>query len=193
MRYVDDFVMGFQYREDAERFLAELQERLGRFHLELHPEKTRLIEFGRFAAQNRERRGQGKPETFDFLGFTHICCRDRRGRFIVRRHTLRQRLTAKLKQLGVELKRRRHLKVEVLKPWLMAVLRGHYQYYGVPRNSRALKVFYEGVLWHLWRALRRRSQKHNLPKETFYRRAGQWLPPPRITHPYPNQRLCVTT
>ncbi len=193
VRYVDDFVVGFQYREDAERFLAQLKERMLRFSLELHAEKTRLIEFGRFAAENRRRRGQGKPETFDLLGFTHICAPDRRGRFIVRRHTIRKRLTAKLKEMKIELKRRRHEKLAQQRRWVSSVLRGHYQYYGVPRNSRALSAFYREILWHWWRALRRRSQKNKLPWKRFCRLARSRLPQPRIIHPYPDQRLRVTT
>ena len=193
VRYVDDFVAGFEYREDAERFLVELRERLSRFHLELHADKTRLIEFGRFAAQNRKERGQGKPETFDFLGFTHMCSTNRRGRSIVRRHTMRQRLAAKLKSIKVELKRRRHQKLAEQRKWVIAVLQGHYQYYGVPRNIHALGVFYRELLRLWWRALRRRGQKRRLSWKRFFRKAGQWLPRPRITHPYPDQRLCVTT
>ena len=193
VRYVDDIVVGFQYRDDAERFQSELRERMLRFSLELHAEKTRLIEFGRYAVENRKRRGEGKPETFDFLGFKHICSKDRRGYFIVRRHTMRQRLTAKLKSMNIELKRRRHQKLAEQRRWLSAVLRGHYQYYGVPRNIRALNVFYKEILWHWWRALRRRSQKHRLPWKRFYRLATQHLPQPRVFHPYPNQRLRVST
>lgn len=193
VRYMDDFVVGFEQREEAERFLSELRERLKRFHLELHAGKTRLIEFGRFAARNRKGRGQGKPETFDFLGFTHICSTNRRGRFIVRRHTMRQRLTTKLNSIRVELKRRRHQKLAEQRKWVITVLQGHYQYYGVPRNIQALNVFYRELLWYWWRALKRRSQKHRLPWKRFFRKAGQWLPRPRITHPYPGQRLCVTT
>ncbi len=193
MRYVDDFVVGFQYRDDAERFHRELQERLRRFRLELNAEKTRLIRFGRFAALNRQERGQGKPETLNFLGFTHICSTDRRGQFIVRRHTIRQRLTAKLKSIKIELKRRRHQKVAFQSRWLSSVLRGHYHYYGVPHNFRALHVFYRETLWHWWRSLRRRSQKHKLPWRRLCRLARSRLPQPRITHPYPNERLRVTT
>jgi group II intron reverse transcriptase/maturase len=193
VRYVDDFVVGFQYREDAERFLSELQERLNRFCLELHAEKTRLMEFGRFAAANRQRREEGKPETFNFLGFTHICSVDRRGRFIVRRHTMRQRLTAKLQSMKIELKRRRHEKLAEQRRWLRSVLRGHYQYFGVPRNYEALQTFYQEIMWHWWRALRRRSQKHKLRWKHFCRLCRSRLPQPQITHPYPNQRLRVTT
>ena len=193
VRYVDDFVVGFQYRDEAERFLRELRERLCRFRLELHADKTRLIEFGRFAAENRQGRGDGKPETFNFLGFTHMCSKDRRGKFIVRRHTMRQRLTAKLKSMKIELKRRRHQKLADQRRWVSSVLRGHYQYYGVPRNLQALRVFYQEILWHWWRALRRRSQKQNLPWKRFCRLSRLRLPQPRILHPYPHERLRVTT
>jgi len=193
VRYVDDFVVGFQYKQDAERFLVELKERMLVFNLELHAEKTRLFEFGRFAATNRQKRGIGKPETFNFLGFTHICSVDRKGRFIVLRQTMRQRLTAKLQAIKIELKRRRHHALIDQRKWLSAVLVGHYQYYGVPRNYRPLRIFYEEVLWHWLRALRRRSQKHRLPRTPFSRLARQWLPQPRITQPYPDQRLRVTT
>jgi hypothetical protein len=191
VRYVDDFVVGFQYRWEAERFLRELRERLKRFNLELHSEKTRLIEFGRFAARDRERRGQRKPETFNFLGFTHICGKTQSGKFAVLRITRRDRLTAKLKSIKIELKRRRHDKVADQKQWISAILRGHFNYFAVPRNSRALYVFYRQVLWHWCRALRRRSHKHKLPWKRFCERASKCLPQPHILHPYPNQRLRV--
>lgn len=193
VRYVDDFVVGFQYREEAERFLADLRERMLRFRLELHADKTRLIEFGRFAAVNRQQRGEGKPETFNFLGFKHICSTSSQGKFIVRRHTMGQRLTTKLRAIKVDLKRNRHQKLAQQRQRVSAVLRGHFQYYGVPFNNRALGVFYQEVLWHWWRALRRRSHKHNLPWKRFCRKAGRWLPQPRVHHPYPQQRLRVTT
>ena len=193
VRYVDDFAVGFEHRSEAEKFVSELKQRLRRFGLDLHAEKTRLIEFGRYAIRDRRRRGDGKPETFNFLGFTHICSTDRKGWFIVRRHTMRRRMTAKLKSIKIELKRRRHQKFNEQRRWVSAVLRGHFQYFGVPRNSRALGAFYIEVLWHWWRALRSRSQKHNLPWKRFCRSARRHLPQPRITHPYPNQRLRVTT
>ncbi len=193
VRYADDFVVGFQYRQDALRFLGELKERLRKFSLELHAKKTRLLEFGRFAAWHRKQNGEGKPETFNFLGFTHICSVDRRGKYIVRRHTMRQRLTSELKQLTVEMKERRHGKLKEQIRWLSAVLRGHFQYYGVPRNIRLMQAFYTQVLWHWRRALMRRSHQHKLPWKKFCRKARRWLPHPRITHPYPDQRLRVTT
>jgi group II intron reverse transcriptase/maturase len=193
VRYMDDFVVGFQYRREAESFLRELKERLRKFSLELHPTKTRLLEFGRFAASSRKQRGERKPETFNFLGFTHICSKSRGGKFIVRRHTIRQRMTAKLKELNSELKRRRHQRVKEQSRWLSAVLRGYFNYYGVIGNMRALGVFYREVLWHWWRALKRRSHKSKLTWMQFCRRARRHLPPPRITRPYSSQRLSVTT
>ena len=193
VRYADDIVLGFQYRWEAERFLTELKERFRKFSLELHADKTRLLEFGRFAAERRRRRGAGKPETFNFLGFTHICSEDHRGRFAVRRHTMRERLEAKLKAIKKVLMWNRHRKMGEQRRYVSSVLRGHYQYYGVPRNFRALEGFYLQVNWHWWRALRRRSQRHRLPWGKFLRQARKRLPQPRITHPYPEQRLCVTT
>lgn len=186
-------VVGFQYRREAERFLYELRQRLAKFHLDLHADKTRLIRFGRFAALNRAERGEGKPETFNFLGFTHICGTDRKGRFAVLRRTMRSRKEAKLGQMKVELRKRLHDSVPDTGRWLASVLRGHYGYYGVPRNYEALASFYNRVLclWH--RTLRRRSHKHKMTWERTLRLARRWLPPPRITHPYPNQRLRVMT
>jgi len=191
VRYADDFVVGFQYRREAERFQRDLRARLKKYNLELHPEKTRLIEFGRFAAANRSSRGQGKPESFDFLGFTHSCSRDRRGRFIVLRQTMRKRMRAKLKDIRETLRRRLHKTVDEVGRWLRSVVQGHYRYYGVPRNSYALKSFrWEVVL--LWRrALRRRSQKTRATWAYMEKVSLRWLPLPRICHPYPNQRLRV--
>lgn len=193
VRYADDFVVGFEQRAEAKRFLEELRDRLYQFGLELHPNKTRLIEFGRYAAERRARRGQGKPETFNFMGFTHQCSTDRRGRFIVRRQTMRQRLTGKLKQIREELRSRLNAGVVAQGQWLRSVLQGHYQYYGVPNNSRALGLFRDQVTRHWLGALRRRSQKHRITWERMALLAKRWLPKPRITHPYPNQRLRVTT
>ncbi len=193
VRYLDDFVVGFQYRKDAERFLRELRERLSKFNLELHPGKTRLIEFGRFAVANRERRGKGKPETFDFLGLTHICGRTRNGKFQVVRQTKVERMRGKLKELKGELKRRMHLPVPVVGQWLTSVVVGHYRYYGVPGNQHALKQFrfQVGRLWY--RSLRRRSQRSRVTWERMRPLIRRWLPSPRIMHPYPNQRLYVFT
>ena len=193
VRYADDFVVGFQYQSDAVRFRAELEQRLRKFHLELHPDKTRLIEFGRFAAENRKRRGEGKPETFDFLGFTHMCGKKRNGKFAVLRHTVRKRLRAKLQALKMELRRRMHEPIPKVGAWLGSVVRGHIQYYSVPRNSTAVNLFrYEAI--RLWvRTLRRRSQKTRLNWERMSRLVNRWIPPVRVVHPYPEQRLYVTT
>ena len=160
VRFADDIVMGFQNKEDAERFREELGERLAKFGLEMHPEKTRLIEFGPYAAEQRRQRGQGKPETFDFLGFTHICVRKRsNGRFTVLRQTIRKRLQAKLDEVKTELARRMHQPVPEIGRWLRSVVEGHIRYYGVPMNGKALSLFRYRVGWLWQRALSRRSQK----------------------------------
>lgn len=193
MRFCDDFVVGFQHREDATRFHAELQDRFGKFHLDLHAEKTRLIEFGRFAAQNRRSRGEGKPETFDFLGFTHSCGRTRKGKFTVIRQTMRKRMRAKLKELQGELRRRLHDPVPEVGSWLRTVVLGHQRYYGVPGNGRKMQAFkyHLSQLWY--RALRRRSQRTRLTWERMKRLICCWLPQPRIWHPYPDCSLYVMT
>ena len=193
VRYADDFVVGFQSRRDAERFRDELKDRLRKFGLELHPEKTRLIEFGRRANENRRRRGQGKPPTFDFLGFTHICGKDRRGRFVVLRQTMATRRRAKLKQIKLELRLRLHRPVYEVGAWLHRVVQGYYRYYAVPRNYPALSAFRDEVV-RLWRwTLRRRSQKTRITWERVNRLTKLWIPPPRILHPYPEKRLAVMT
>ena len=183
VRYCDDFIVGFQHRFDAERFLAELKERLRKFSLELHPEKTRLLEFGRFAASDRKRRKLGKPETFDFLGLTHICGATRDGKFTVLRKTVRQRLRAKLKEVHVKLRRRLHDPIPEVGQWLRSVVNGHSQYYGVTGNFRAISRFRYAVakLWH--HVLRRRSQRARLTWERMARLIKRWLPPARIHHP----------
>jgi group II intron reverse transcriptase/maturase len=193
VRYGDDFLVGTEYRDDAERFWAELRERLEKFNLELHPEKTRLIEFGRFAAERRQRRGQGKPETFDFLGFTHICSKTRRGKFTVRRKTIAKRLRKKLQEVKETLRQRMHWPIPQQGAWLRSVLLGHYRYYGVPRNGSLLTVLRETVRRYWCRTLRRRSQRQRLTWQRMAALAEHWLPTPRICHPYPAQRLCVTT
>jgi group II intron reverse transcriptase/maturase len=193
VRYADDFIIGFQSRADAEQFLTEMRQRLGKFGLELHGEKTRLIEFGRYAARDRKQQGKGKPETFNFLGFTHMCAQTRKaGRFVIKRKTMRQKMQAKLKELKRELRRRLHDPVPEVAEWLASVLRGHYQYYGVPFNSRALDGFRRQVVRLWFRTLRRRSHKTRLTWERMTR-LQRWLPQPRIVHPYPEDRLCVTT
>ena len=189
VRYADDFVVGFEHRAEAERFREQLAERLQKFNLELQSEKTRLIEFGRYAAIDRQRRGEGKPETFNFLGFTHICGKTRKGRFVVKRQTMRKRKQAKLKAIKGELRIRMHASVPEQGKWLASILRGHYQYYGVPLNSRSLWSFYYQIqrLWH--QSLSRRSQKGEVPWERLVRLSRIWLPTPHICHPYPSQRL----
>jgi group II intron reverse transcriptase/maturase len=193
IRYADDFVLGFEHREEAEQLLEELKERLRQFNLELHPEKTRLIEFGRYAASNRQNRNEGSPESFGFLGFTHSCGHTRSGAFQVVRQTMRKKLGGKLKALKRELARRMHQPIEEVGGWLRSVLRGHYAYYAVPGNSQALWVIRDQLtrMWH--QRLRRRSQNTRLSWARMGRIARQWLPYPRILHLYPEQRLCVTT
>jgi RNA-directed DNA polymerase len=193
VRFADDFVVGFQHREEAEQFLTELRERFAKFGLTLHPDKTRLIEFGRFAAANRRGRGDGKPETFHFLGFTHSCGKTRKGKFTVLRQTMRQRWQAKLKAVKVELRRRLHEPLSAVGNYLGSVVRGHAQYYGVPRNGPSIVAF-RMAIGRLWmRALKRRSQSHHLSWERMSRYIDRWLPPARICHPYPDLRLVVGT
>jgi RNA-directed DNA polymerase len=193
VRYADDFIVGFEYEWEARRFWDELCERLAAFALELHPEKTRLIEFGRFAASNRRRSGRGKPDTFDFLGFTHVCGKTRKGRFVVLRHTMRKRLRAKLQEINITLRRRWHEPVPEIGRWLASIIRGHDNYYGVPLNYDRIEAFHHQVVCLWKRALSRRSQKAHVTWERMRRLARRWLPPVRIVHPYPEQRLCPRT
>jgi RNA-directed DNA polymerase len=193
VRFADDFVVGFEHREEAERLLTELCERFARFGLTLHPDKTRLIEFGRFAAANRRQRGDGKPETFNFLGFTHSCGKTRKGKFTVLRQTVRQRWQAKLKAVKVELRRRLHEPLSAVGGYLRSVVSGHVRYYGVPMNGSSIAAFRQAIgrLW-MW-ALRRRSQGHHLSWERMRRYIDRWLPPARICHPYPLVRFGAIT
>jgi group II intron reverse transcriptase/maturase len=193
VRYADDFVVGFEHRDDADRFLAALRERFAKFNLTLHPEKTRLLEFGRFAARDRARRDEAKPATFGFLGFTHICGRTRNGKFKVLRQTMKKRMRAKLTALKAELTARMHEPVPAVGKWLESVLGGHYRYFAVPGNGPALEALRQLVL-RLWRrTLSRRSQTGRVSWARMSRLADRWLPTPRILHPYPSQRLCVIT
>ncbi len=194
VRYADDFVVGFQHKDDAQRFHCELRERLAKFSLTLHPDKTRLIEFGRFADTNRRGGGGGKPETFNFLGFTHICGKTRLGKFCVLRSTMSKKMWAKLADIAMELRNHMHRATCETGQWLRTVLKGHYQYYGVPRNIRRMAAFREHVV-KMWRkTLRRRSDKKRRVTWSYMERlAKQWLPLPRIKHPYPDQRLRVNT
>jgi group II intron reverse transcriptase/maturase len=190
VRYADDAVLGFEHREEAERFLREVRERLAKFGLELHPEKTRLIEFGRFAASNREKRGGGKPETFDFLGFTHICGKNgKTGYFVVRRKTVRKRMRAKLQALKAELRRRMHQPIAATGEWLQSVVRGYYQYHAVPGNIASLGVFRERLIRQWRHVLRRRSQKRRPNWDRLSRHFDRWLPHPHILHPFPQVRF----
>ena len=194
VRYADDFIVGFQHKHGAERFLSALRERFAKFKLELHPDKTRLIEFGPWAAKNREARGLGRPETFDFLGFTHICHKARSGgRFTVLRQTIRKRLTEKLSEVRDELRKRMHKPIPRVGEWLKSVITGHFNYYGVPMNMPALSRFRYRVTL-LWRwAIRRRSQKARIGWERMGRLSSHFLPVPRVCHPYPLRRLGVIT
>jgi RNA-directed DNA polymerase len=193
VRWADDFIVGFETEQDARVFLTELRERFARFGLELHPDKTRLIEFGRNADWKRRRRGAGKPETFDFLGLTHICARTRRGHFWVKRITIAKRMRAKLREIKIELKRRRHHPVPEQGAWLRSVVQGHLVYYAVPGNTDAVAAFRTEVARHWYKALRRRSQKTRLTWDRMNRLANRWLPPARVRHPFPTARFAART
>ena len=192
VRYADDFIVGFQHESDAQRFLDEMRERLTKFALTLHPEKTRLIEFGRFAAERRKRRGLGKPETFDFLGFTFICGKTRSEKFQIKRRTRRDRMRTKLKMIKQEMWRRMHQPIPVQGEWLARVVRGYFNYHAVPTNAHALHVFRHHVT-DLWRrTLRRRSQKDRMTWDRMTQLVDDWLPKPIIRHPWPSDRFAVT-
>jgi len=193
VRWADDFIVGFEHEQDARRFLDELRERLARFGLELHPDKTRLIEFGRYAAERRRTRGLGKPETFNFLGFTHICAKSRNGRFWLKRITVSKRMRAKLKAVNDQLKRRRHLPVPVQGRWLRSVVQGHLAYYAVPGNTDAVTAFRFHLTRHWFTALRRRSQRKRLNWERMRRIMNRWLPEVRVMHPFPEVRFAART
>jgi group II intron reverse transcriptase/maturase len=191
IRYADDTVLGFQYVEDADRFLEQFRERLGKFGLELHPEKTRRIEFGRLAEQNRKKRGEGKPETFDFLGFTHISGKRRKGHFVVKRKTIAKRMRAKLQALKQQLAARRHDPIPQVGEWLKSVVKGYFNYHAVPGNLSCLGVFRERLSRQWWQTLRRRSQKARLSWERMHRLLERWIPRPRVLHPWPEARFAV--
>jgi RNA-directed DNA polymerase len=192
VRYADDLVVGFQYRADAERFLKEFQGRLAKFGLELHPEKTRLLEFGRFAAVDRCARGEGKPETFTFLGFTHMCGKSSRGLFVVWRETANKRLRAKLKQIKQTLRLRMHEPLAQIGAWLRSVCLGFYRYHAVPGNTRALSVF-RHRLCQMWRrTLRHRGDRPRTSWERVAPLFDRWLPVPYTLHPYPADRFDAT-
>jgi len=188
VRFADDLVVSFEHRDDAERFQKDLRARLAEFALELNAEKTRLIEFGRFAARDRRARGLGKPETFTFLGFTHICAKTRKGRFQVKRITDSKRMRRKLSEVKAELRWRMHRPIPEQGRWLASVLRGHCNYYAVPENIRALNAFRHEIIRYWLKALRRRSQRDRLTWERMQRLAARWLPTARILHPWPEVR-----
>jgi RNA-directed DNA polymerase len=192
VRYADDFIIGFEHETDARRFLDLLRERMGKFALALHPEKTRLIEFGRYAAANRRQRGLGKPETFNFLGFTFICGTSRRGRFLIKRKSRRDRMRAKLQAIKQELRQRMHQPIREQGKWLKQVVAGYFRYHAVPTNSHALVQFRDGVATRWRQLLNRRSQKGNQTWTAIAMLVDHWLPRPRILHPWPNQRFAVT-
>jgi group II intron reverse transcriptase/maturase len=193
VRWADDFIVGFQHRADAERFLGELRERFAKFNLELHPDKTRLIEFGRFADRDRRERGDGRPETFNFLGFTHACDKTRMGKFVVLRQTVRKRMRTKLQEVKLWLRKHLHDPVHRVGEHLRRVVTGHFRYYGVPRNGPALGSFRNGVYWLWLRSLRRRSHKTRVTVCRMAKWSARYLPTPQICHPYPEQRLAVIT
>jgi hypothetical protein len=191
VRYADDLALGFEHEDDARRFLDAMRERFETFALSLHPDKTRLIEFGRHAAARRRQRGLGKPETFNFLGFTHICGTTRQGRFQLTRTTRRDRMRAKLTEIKGELRRRMHDPIPIQAAWLKQVVAGHLAYFAVPTNSRALHAFryWVTLLWR--RTLRRRSQRQAVTWERVNRLVTDTLPPARILHPWPSVRFAV--
>jgi RNA-directed DNA polymerase len=191
IRYADDTIAGFQYQTDADRFLENLPERLAKFGLELHPDKTRRIEFGRFAEENRKRRGEGKPETFDFLGFTHISGKNRLGRFAVRRLTIRKRMRSKLREIKQQLRPRMHDPVRQTGAWLRSVVQGYFNYYAVPGNIGSLSLFRDRLLGIWWHTLCRRSQQR-LPWKRLLKLGDRWLPRPIVLHPYPAVRFAAT-
>ncbi|WP_433994614.1 group II intron reverse transcriptase/maturase [Bradyrhizobium lablabi] len=191
VRYADDIVVGFEHEADARRFWDDMRKRFEEFSLSLNPEKTRLIEFGRFAAERRARRGLGKPETFNFLGFTFICERNSRGQFLVKRTTRRDRMRATLRRIKEELRRRMHEPIPEQGAWLKQVVRGFFAYHAVPTNGPALRAFYHYVKRIWLRTLRRRSQKDRFSWQRMHGLAANWLPQPRILHPYPDKRFAV--
>ena len=193
IRYADDVVLGFQYHYELKLFLKDLEKRFEKFNLKVHPKKTFSIEFGRYAAERRKEKGKGKPETFDFLGFTHICGKSRKGKFTVLRKTSAKKMRNKLQELKRTLRERMHWSIPDVGKWLKSVVTGHCRYYGVPWNGKSLTRF-RSELTRLWyKTLRRRSQKGRMTWKRMNRLAKKWLPSPFICHPYPAERMRVTT
>jgi RNA-directed DNA polymerase len=193
VRFADDMVLGFQYRQEAMDFLEELKGRFSKFNLEINTEKTSLIEFGRYAVERRKQRGQEKPDTFDFLGFTHICSRSRMGKFMVLRKTSAKKMRSKLAELKKTIRERLHWSMPDAGKWLGSVIVGHCRYYGVPWNGKSLMRFREEIIRMWCRSLRRKSQRHRITWERMNRIAKKWLPNPFICHPYPLERVRVNT
>jgi hypothetical protein len=192
VRYADDIIVGFEHEADARRFLDAMRERLQEFSLSLNPEKTRLIEFGRHAADRRARCGFGKPETFNFLGFTHICGKSRRCSFLLKRKTRRDRMRAKLREIKEEMRLRMHQLIPEQGRWLAQVVRGYFAYHAVPTNFPALRAFHHNIK-RLWLCtLRRRSQKDRTTWGRIKKIAVDYLPKPKTLHPWPQQRFAVT-
>ena len=193
VRYADDGVLGFQHRDEAESFQQMLEARLAKFGLVLHPQKTRLLRFGRFAIADAQAAGEGKPESFDFLGFTHLCSHTSLGKFTIRRTTMRKRRISQLKRLRRELRYRMHDPIARTGAWLQRVVQGHINYYGVPFNSPMVSSFCYEVRKSWYRSLCRRSQRKRLNWQRYGRIADYWLPRPRVVHPYPQKRFDANT
>ena len=192
VRYADDTVLGFQSQTEADRFLEDFRERLGKFGRELHPDKTRRIEFGRYAELNRKRRGEGKPKTFDFLGFTHISGKSRNGYYLVKRRTIPKRLRAKLQEIKLQLRQRRHAPVAETGQWLRSVVQGYFNYHAVPGNLTSLWTFRFRLAWRWRTQLRQRSQRFRCHWKRMNRLVARWLPQPRALHPWPAQRFAAS-
>ena len=190
VRYADDFVIGFQDYTEALEFLTEIKARVEKFELKLHPEKTRLIEFGKYASSNRKKSGKGKPETFDFLGFTHMCSKNKKGDFFLRRKTIKKRFKKKCKEVKQELWKRMHDNIKLTGEWLASVITGYANYYAVPGNMKRVRAFYDRCVREWLRVLRRRSHKaRNLKWKEYRKYVEMWITRPRLVHPFPDLRF----